>query len=266
MVTATATREVILCAGAIGTPQILQLSGIGPARCCSSTASRPVHELPGVGANLQDHLQIRAVFKVQGVKTLNTLANSLWGKARIGLEYALEAERPDEHGAQPARRLHPQRPDAALPEHRIPRAAAEPGRLRRAAARLPGLHRQRLQPEPHQPGHGADQVRPVRGRAGHCAQLPQHRRRPQGRRRQPARDAQDRCASRRWRSTKPEEFKPGVQFQSDEELARLAGDIASTIFHPVGTTKMGRADDPMAVVDAACGCAASPACASWTRA
>jgi choline dehydrogenase len=48
---------------------------------------------------------------------------------------------------------------------------------------------------------------------------------------------------------KPEEFKPGVQFQTDEELARLAGDIASTIFHPVGTTKMGRADDPMAVLD-----------------
>jgi choline dehydrogenase len=67
-----------------------------------------VHELPGVGANLQDHLQIRAVFKVQGVQTLNTLANSLWGKAKIGLEYALQAQRPDEHGAQPAGRVHAQ--------------------------------------------------------------------------------------------------------------------------------------------------------------
>jgi choline dehydrogenase len=94
LVTATATREVILCAGSIGTPQILQLSGIGPGALLQQHGIAPVHELPGVGANLQDHLQIRAVFKVQGVQTLNTLANSLWGKAKIGLEYALKQSGP----------------------------------------------------------------------------------------------------------------------------------------------------------------------------
>ena len=80
--------EVILATGAIGTPQILQLSGIGPATLLQQHGIPVVHDLPGVGENLQDHLQIRAVFKVQGTTTLNTLANSWWGKARIGLEYA----------------------------------------------------------------------------------------------------------------------------------------------------------------------------------
>ncbi|MGH8820102.1 MAG: GMC family oxidoreductase, partial [Rhodoferax sp.] len=93
-VTATASREVILCAGSIGSPQILQLSGIGPAELLQRVGVPVVTDLPGVGANLQDHLQIRAVFKVQGVETLNTMANSLLGKARIGLEYALKRTGP----------------------------------------------------------------------------------------------------------------------------------------------------------------------------
>ncbi len=102
--------------------------------CCASTASPVVHDLPGVGANLQDHLQIRAVFKVRGVQTLNTLANSWCGKAAIGLEYALERSGPDEHGAVAAGRLHAQHARPALAEHRVPRAAAQPRCLWRAAA------------------------------------------------------------------------------------------------------------------------------------
>jgi choline dehydrogenase len=82
--TATAACEVLLCAGSIGSPQILQLSGIGPAALLRQHGIDVVCDLPGVGANLQDHLQIRAVFKVQDVATLNTMANTLWGKAKIG--------------------------------------------------------------------------------------------------------------------------------------------------------------------------------------
>ncbi|WP_373567265.1 GMC family oxidoreductase N-terminal domain-containing protein, partial [Klebsiella pneumoniae] len=82
-----ARREVILSAGAIGTPQLLQLSGIGPGGLLRRHGIPVLKDVPGVGANLQDHLQVRAVFKVQGVKTLNTLANSVWGKGMIGLEY-----------------------------------------------------------------------------------------------------------------------------------------------------------------------------------
>jgi len=84
---AGARIETILAAGAIGSPQILQLSGIGPGRCSRSTASRFAHESPGVGENLQDHLQLRMGFKVRNVRTLNEWANTLSGKISMGLEY-----------------------------------------------------------------------------------------------------------------------------------------------------------------------------------
>ena len=119
-VTVRATGEVILSAGAIGSPQILQLSGIGPAKLLKEHGIDVVHEAPGVGENLQDHLQIRAVFKVQGAKTLNTLSNSLIGKAKIGLEYALKRSgpmsmSPSQLGA--FTRSDPSRPHANLEYH-----------------------------------------------------------------------------------------------------------------------------------------------------
>ena len=82
-----ASREVILSAGAIGSPQILQVSGIGPGQLLNSKGIRVVHDLPGVGENLQDHLQIRSVFKVENTVTLNQRASSLFGKIMMGLEY-----------------------------------------------------------------------------------------------------------------------------------------------------------------------------------
>ena len=94
MVTALARREVILSAGAVASPQLLQLSGIGPAALLQSKGIALRLDLPGVGANLQDHLQIRTVFKVKNTPTLNTIASSLWGKARIGLEYVLKRTGP----------------------------------------------------------------------------------------------------------------------------------------------------------------------------
>ncbi|MDO9283826.1 MAG: GMC family oxidoreductase N-terminal domain-containing protein, partial [Aquabacterium sp.] len=89
-----AGSEVVMAAGAVGTPQILQLSGIGPGALLQQHGISVAHDLPGVGENLQDHLQIRAVFEVQGVKTLNTMANSLLGKGLIGLEYLLRRSGP----------------------------------------------------------------------------------------------------------------------------------------------------------------------------
>ena len=86
--------ELILATGAVGTPQVLQLSGIGPAALLRAHGITVEHALPGVGENLQDHLQIRAVFQVEGVPTLNTLAASWWGKARIGLQYLLTRRGP----------------------------------------------------------------------------------------------------------------------------------------------------------------------------
>ncbi|MFM2084754.1 MAG: hypothetical protein RLY95_1572, partial [Pseudomonadota bacterium] len=94
MVTVRAKCEVILSAGAIGSPQILQLSGIGDSALLAKHGIDTVVDSKGVGANLQEHLQIRSVYEVSGVKTLNTMANTLWGKAKIGLEYALKRTGP----------------------------------------------------------------------------------------------------------------------------------------------------------------------------
>ena len=94
LVTVRAAREVVLSAGSIGSPQILQLSGIGPAALLRQHGIAVLADLPGVGANLQDHLQIRSVYKVTGGKTLNQLASTPWGKGLIGLDYALRRRGP----------------------------------------------------------------------------------------------------------------------------------------------------------------------------
>ncbi|MBV8620695.1 MAG: GMC family oxidoreductase N-terminal domain-containing protein [Curvibacter sp.] len=248
LVEARASAEVVLCAGSIGTPQILQLSGLGPAGLLQSRGITPVADLPGVGANLQDHLQIRAVFKVQGVKTLNTLANSLWGKARIGLEYALTRSgpmsmAPSQLGA--FTRSRPELPHPNVQYHVQPLsldAFGEPLHAFNAfTASVCNLNPS---------SRGTVQIKSPRFEDA-PAIAPNYLSTEEDR--QVAADslrltrrivAQPALARYR-----PEEFKPGPQYHSDEELARLAGDIATTIFHPVGTTRMGRADDPMAVVD-----------------
>ena len=248
LVTATATREVALSAGSIGSAQILQLSGIGAANSLKQNGVEVMHDLPGVGANLQDHLQIRSVYKVKHAKTLNTLANSWWGKAKIGLEYAMSRSgpmsmAPSQLGAftksDPAREwaniqyhVQPLSLDAfGEPLHTFPAITASVCNLNpssRGSVTLkspdfkvpPAIAPNYLSTEEDRKV-AADSLRVTRRIMS-----------------QPAMAAFE-----------PEEFKPGVQYQSDEELAKLAGDIASTIFHPVGTTRMGREDDPMAVVN-----------------
>src|SRR5690606_23448495 len=93
-ITVRARKEAVLSAGSIASPQILQLSGIGPGALRQKHGIKVLADKPGVGANLQDHLQLRCVFKVQNVPTLNMMAGSLWGKAMIGLQYALKRSGP----------------------------------------------------------------------------------------------------------------------------------------------------------------------------
>jgi choline dehydrogenase len=244
--------EVILCAGSVGSPQILQLSGIGPAAQLLQHGIDVKQDLPGVGANLQDHLQIRSVYKIQADGrrnvSLNTMANSLWGKAKIGLEYALRrtgpmSMAPSQLGA--FTRSSPDRPYPNIQYHVQPLsldAFGEPLHAFNAfTASVCNLN-------PTSRGT-------VSLKSGNFAEAPAIA---------PnylSTDEDRQVAVESLRLTRrivsqsalaayqPEEFRPGTQFQTADELARLAGDIATTIFHPVGTTKMGAADDPMAVVD-----------------
>jgi choline dehydrogenase len=248
MVTVRAAREVVLSAGSIGTPQILQLSGIGPAALLQRHGLAVQVDLPGVGANLQDHLQIRAVFKVRGVTTLNTLAASTVGKAMIGLEYALRRSgpmsmAPSQLGA--FTRSDASRPHANIqyhvqplsldafgePLHAFPAFTASVCNLNPTSRGTVQIKSARFEDAPAiAPNYlSTDEDRKVAADSLRVT------------RRIAAQPALAKYA--------PEEWRPGVQFQSDEDLARLAGDIATTIFHPVGTTRMGRADDPLAVVD-----------------
>ena len=103
--TIRAAREVVLAAGAIGSPQIMQLSGIGPGAVLQPFGIEVRHELKGVGENLQDHLQVRCAYKVQGVKTMNERFQSLVQRAGFAAQYAVPAARADDHGALAARRV-----------------------------------------------------------------------------------------------------------------------------------------------------------------
>jgi choline dehydrogenase len=249
LITVTAKQSVVLSAGAIGTPQILQLSGLGPAELLKQHGIEPVIDLPGVGANLQDHLQIRSVFKVQGVDTLNTLASSWWGKAKIGLEYAFKRSGPMSMAPSQLGAFTRSSPDQPYPNieyhvqplsldafgeplHSFPAFTASVCNLNPTSrgtvnitsanfADAPKIAPNYLSTEADRKV-AADSLRVTRRIAA-----------------QPA-----------LAKYKPVEYKPGVQYQTDEDLARLAGDIATTIFHPVGTARMGRVDDPLAVVDA----------------
>jgi choline dehydrogenase len=248
MVEATAKAEVILSAGAIGSPQILQLSGLGPAKRLQPLGIRVEKDIPGVGENLQDHLQIRAVFKVKNTTTLNTQANSLWGKAMIGLEYAFKRSgpmsmAPSQLGA--FTRSDPDQPYPNLEYHVQPLSLEAFGQpLHNFNAMTASVCN--LNPT----SRGTVHIR-----------TPQFEDAPAIAPNYLSTDADRKIAADSLRLTRaimaqpamqpfgPEEYKPGVQFQTDAELAKLAGDIATTIFHPVGTTKMGREEDPMAVVD-----------------
>jgi choline dehydrogenase len=247
-VTVSAAREVILASGSIGTPHLLQLSGIGPASLLREHGIEVLHELRGVGANLQDHLQIRPVFKVNGVRTLNVVAGSFWGRMGIALEYALRRSgpmsmAPSQLGA--FARSDAARPHANLQYHVQPlslRAYDKP--IDRFAAFTASVCN--LNPT----SRGTVTLRsasihdPPRIAPNYLST-----------------DEDRRIAAESLRLTRrivaqpalarysPVEHLPGAQFTSDEDLLREGGRIANTIFHAVGTARMGAAGDPDAVVD-----------------
>ena len=241
-----AKREVILCSGAIGSPQILQLSGIGPGEVLQRNGINVTHEHAGVGANLQDHLQLRCAYKVKGVKTLNETSQTLWHKAKIALEYGLNRSGP--MSMAPSQlgtfaKSDPSRETANLQYHIQPLSLNKFG--------------EPLDPFPAFTASVCN-LRPIsRGwvhiqspdPAAHPQIKPNYLAEPEDR--QVAADAikltrriVGQPAMQRYQ---PEEFRPGPEVKTDEELAIAAGDIGTTIFHPVGTCRMG--SDDGAVVD-----------------
>jgi choline dehydrogenase len=245
---ASARRETLLAAGAIGSPHILQLSGIGGAGHLQRHGVQPLVDLPGVGENLQDHLQLRMVYKVQGVKTLNTSAASWFGKAKIGIEYALlrsgpMSMAPSQLGA--FAKSHPQQatPDLQYhvqplslekfgdPLHGFPAFTASVCNLRPTAR---GHVRLSTHDSYAPPKITPNYLSTIEDRQTAAAALALTRRI---------------VAAPSLARYQPQEFKPGPHYRTEEELAEAAGLIGTTIFHPVGTCKMGKQDDPQAVVD-----------------
>jgi choline dehydrogenase-like flavoprotein len=234
--------EVILSAGAIGSPQLLLLSGVGPAAHLAEQGIAHVLDKPGVGENLQDHLQLRLIHKVTGVKTLNETYKSLMNRALMGVDYALRRRgpltmAPSQLGAFTRSDPHQERPNIQFhvqplsldkfgdPLHDFPAFTTSVANLRPTSRGRVRLRSADPADKPAiQPNYLAiDSVRVARRIVA-----------------QPA-----------LQRFKPVEYLPGEQIRDDDDaaLAKSAGDIGTTIFHPVGTAKMGRKDDAMAVVD-----------------
>lgn len=240
--------ETVLAAGAIGSPGILQRSGIGAADQLATLGIRPVCELPGVGANLQDHLQLRPVYRVEGIRTLNEVGNSVFGQMGMALEYLWRRGGPlsmapsqlgifaksDQSQSTPNLEYHIQPLSLDKfgdPLHRFSAFTASVCNLRPTSRGRVDVVSRRMEDAPNiAPGYLATEV--DRKVAADALRLTRHL-----------------VSMPALAPYKPSEYLPGSQYQTDEELAQAAGAIGTTIFHPVGTCKMGRADDHYAVVD-----------------
>jgi choline dehydrogenase-like flavoprotein len=245
---ARALGEVILAAGSVGTPKILELSGIGDGARLSALGIAPRHELPGVGENLQDHLQLRPIFRVEGVRTMNTDYLSLARRAWFGVEYALWRRgpltmAPSQLGA--FARSSPELATANLQYHFQPLSLDRFGEpLHRFAAFTASVCN--LRPTSRGSIHicSADPAAPPAIRPNYLA-TPEDRRVAVAAIRLTRRIAKARALA----AYRPVEWKPGAELTSEAELEAAAGQIGTTIFHPIGTARMGRAEDPQAVVD-----------------
>lgn len=246
-VTADVTGEVVLATGSVGSPHLLQLSGIGAGNTLQQHGIQTLHDAPGVGQNLQDHLQLRTVYKVNNTKTLNERVNSLFGRALMGVEFALFRTGPL----------------TSAPSHLGCFAKSDP------SLETPNLE-YHIQPistdklgDPLHPfpafTASVCNVRPE-SRGSIDLQSPDFRTQPKIQLnylstpgdRKVAADALKLTrnivlTTERMKRHNPEELLPGPQLQTEQELADAAGNIGTTIFHPVGTCRMG--DDPGAVVD-----------------
>lgn len=246
---ARARGEVVLCAGAVGSPTILQRSGIGPEDWLSGHGIAVARDRPGVGRNLQDHLQQRAIYRIEGAATLNEMYHSMTERLRMGVQYLLARRgpltmAPSQLGIFACSGPGIERPDLQFhvqplsldrfgdPLHRFPAITVSACNLRPTSRGTVKLRDTDAESKPliapnylstgEDRSVAANAIRATRRLMRQAALAP----------------------------FAPSEYLPGAQIGDDDDaLARAAGDIGTTIFHPVGTAKMGLATDPMAVTD-----------------
>ena len=246
---ASASAEIVLAAGAVKSPQILELSGVGRGEVLQRLGVPVLQELPGVGENLQDHLQLRPMFKVSGVKTLNVMYQSLFQRALMGMDFVFRRRGPMTMPPSQVGMFAYSSPDYATPNIEF---HVQPLSLDRFG-------------EPMHPfaafTASVCNLRPTSRGSVHAA-TPDPAAAPIIDPNYLDTDADKRVAVDSLRLTRrivaqpqlaryrPEEFLPGAQLTSDDELVQGAGACGTTIFHPVGTARMGTEADPNAVVDA----------------
>jgi choline dehydrogenase len=245
---ARARGEVLLAAGAIGTPRLMEISGLGRPSAVEAIGARLRRALPGVGENLQDHLQLRTVFRIEGARTLNVDSQSYAKRALMGLDYALRRRGPltmapsqlgmfaksssDYETANVEFHVQPLSLDRfGEPLHDFPAITISVCNLRPAS--VGSTHATSADPL------AAPSIRP------NYLSTPEDQRVAAD----SIRLARRLSAAKALARYRPTELRPGPELQGEDELVKAAGDIGTTIFHPVGTAKMGRPDDPFAVVD-----------------
>lgn len=236
--TARASAEVILSAGAIGSVQLLQLSGIGPGSVLRENGIEVELHQNEIGRNLQDHLQLRCAWKLEGAKTLNTMANSMFGKAKIGLEYLFKRSGPMSMAPSQLGAFSKSRPDLETPDleyhvqplsleafgqplHEFPAITASVCNLRPESRGTVTISSKKPNDAPSispnylsTEGDKQTAVSAIRQARRIMSHGPMSK-------------------------YKPHEIKPGIYSDAAEDLIRAAGDIGTTIFHPVGTVRMG---------------------------
>ncbi|MDA7444590.1 choline dehydrogenase [Candidatus Pelagibacter ubique] len=246
--TVSANKEIILSSGAIGSPQLLQVSGVGNSNKLKELGIEMVHELKGVGENLQDHLMFRPIYKIQNIKSLNKKINSLFGNLLIGLEYIFNRSGPMTMGASQMCMFAKSDPSLELPDlqwHVQPMSMDTLGATK------------------NHDFHGftptVSQIRPTS--RGHISIVDKDSRTYAKIKMNYLSTDEDRriaaaglkltrkivLESETFKKFSPEEYRPGIHLSGDEDILKAAADYAQTIFHPVGTCKMGQ--DDMAVVD-----------------
>lgn len=241
-----ARKEVLLCAGSIGSPQILQLSGIGPGELLRDNGLAVALDLPGVGENLHDHLQVRTIYEVSNTTTLNRRARTLFGKALMGMEYMLFRTGPltmppsqlgafarstaDEASANIEWHVQPLSLDSfGQPLHAFDAITPSVCNLRPTSR---GHLRIRSADPYDYPAITMNYLSTDYDRQVAVAGL---------------KFTREIMAAKALEPFAPKEFKPGIEYQTEEQLMKAAGDLGTTIFHPVGTCRMG--SDELAVVD-----------------